>query len=567
MENIEKAPNVPPFVRYCAMLIPTVFDDSLSYYEALCALSNWVQNNLVEVVNHNAEVTEEYIQLTNDLKAYVENYFENLDVQEEINNKLDEMAESGTLTELINTIQVVNVNHLGIMPNETYTTNLDSIISDLPSGSILYFPKGTYTFNTATNVINIDKPLTILGDGEDTTIIKNIGSGDVINVKLETEEKRFVYIEKMTLDSGTSGKCVNIHSESGYYLAQFRMYNVKTVNGDYGFYLNGVTGDNLFLSSFEDCTFYNPFYAKKIGDTIRIEGCNFAFDSGIYIDQVAGASSLLFQNNNVTGTGGFVLDVAAAPLISNNIFEMSRDTTNENGYIEICSNVNNRQFEYTFTSNTISYASGYDTPNKPLLYINLLSNSKFINNVIGVKDNNYSISLSSNSKANYFDNTYGISYASATIAYAMQDNGTDNIIKKAFVDGNFYDGITTSSSYDKFTGKKSITGNLQLINSNLTLASTGGSVPIQKATYVDDYHVSSASPKAYLLDDGLLPLDLLVGGLSNHVRVKFMQYALPSSGMQAGDLYINKQPSTSLPYMFYYYNGSAFKGVGQLNDL
>lgn len=101
MENIEKAPNVPPFVRYCAMLVPTVFDDSLSYYEALCALSNWVQNNLVEVVNNNAEVTEEYIQLTNQLKEYVENYFDNLDVQEEIDKKLDEMVTSGALQQLI----------------------------------------------------------------------------------------------------------------------------------------------------------------------------------------------------------------------------------------------------------------------------------------------------------------------------------------------------------------------------------------------------------------------------------------------------------------------------------
>lgn len=102
MENIEKAPNVPPFVRYCAMLVPTVFDDSLSYYEALCALSNWVQNNLVEVVNNNAEVTEEYIQLTNELKDYVEHYFDNLDVQEEIDAKLDEMVENGSLQELVN---------------------------------------------------------------------------------------------------------------------------------------------------------------------------------------------------------------------------------------------------------------------------------------------------------------------------------------------------------------------------------------------------------------------------------------------------------------------------------
>lgn len=98
---IEKSPNVPPFISYCATLIPTVFDNSLSYYEALCALSKWLQDNLVTVVNNNAEVTEEYIKMTIDLKAYVDNYFENLDVQDEINNKLDEMVEGGQLQEII----------------------------------------------------------------------------------------------------------------------------------------------------------------------------------------------------------------------------------------------------------------------------------------------------------------------------------------------------------------------------------------------------------------------------------------------------------------------------------
>ena len=560
LENIETIES--PFRRFVTTIgvFPTAFTDAMTYYECLAYLVKYLEDTVVPAVNENAEALKE-------LQDYVVHYFDNLDVQDEINNKLDEMAEDGTLADLINTIKVVNVTHLGITPGTTYTENLDSIIATLPAGSILYFPAGTYTFNTSTNVINIDKPLTILGDGEDVTIIKNLGSGDIINIKLETEEKRFVYIEKLTLDSNSEGKCVNIYSASGYYLAQFRMYNVKTTGGTYGFYLNGQTGDNLFLSSFVDCTFYNPFYAEKIGDTIRIEGCNFAFDSGVYIDQVAGASSLLFQNNNVTGTGGFVLDAATAPLISNNIFEMTRDTTNENGYIEICSNVNNRQFEYTFISNTLSYGASYTTPNKPLLYVNLLSNSKFMNNMIGVKDGNYSIVLSANEKHCYFENTFGVSTESATYAYRMQDNGANNVVKNVYVTDNFYDGVITSKSYDKFTSLKSITGNLQLINSNLTLATTDGNVPINRATYTDDYHVSSASPKAYLLADGFLPLDLLIGGLSNHVRVKFMQYALPSSDMQAGDLYINKQPSTSLPYMFYYYNGTAFKGVGELHNL
>ena len=100
-ENIVKAPNVPPFVTFVTSAVPMVFDDSLSYYEALCALWKWLQDDVVNVINNNATVTEEYIQLTNEMKEYMDNYFDNLDVQEEINNKLDEMAEDGSLTALI----------------------------------------------------------------------------------------------------------------------------------------------------------------------------------------------------------------------------------------------------------------------------------------------------------------------------------------------------------------------------------------------------------------------------------------------------------------------------------
>ena len=47
------------------------------------------------------DTVEEYIGKFNDLHDYVEDYFDNLDVQEEINNKLDDMVEDGTLQEII----------------------------------------------------------------------------------------------------------------------------------------------------------------------------------------------------------------------------------------------------------------------------------------------------------------------------------------------------------------------------------------------------------------------------------------------------------------------------------
>ena len=98
---VEKAKNVPPFVLWCSATIPTAFDDSMSYYEALCALYKFIQDNLVEPINNNATLLDQTIKDMAALKEYVDNYFDNLDVQEEINNKLDDMAEQGQLADII----------------------------------------------------------------------------------------------------------------------------------------------------------------------------------------------------------------------------------------------------------------------------------------------------------------------------------------------------------------------------------------------------------------------------------------------------------------------------------
>lgn len=122
-EKIKFSRPVPPFVRYCAAIIPTMFDDSLSYYEALCALNRFIQTNVIEVINNNAVVTEDYAKNVKELQEYVEHYFDNLDVQEEINNKLDEMAESGQLSDLI-------AQYIGLGALVTFNTLGDLIESE-----------------------------------------------------------------------------------------------------------------------------------------------------------------------------------------------------------------------------------------------------------------------------------------------------------------------------------------------------------------------------------------------------------------------------------------------------
>lgn len=112
-----------PFVLCCQKVIPLAFDESMSYYECLCGLYNYIMNSLVPAINENADAVTELQNKVNELKNYIDNYFDNLDVQEEINNKLDEMAESGQLTEIV-------TDYLKIKGILAYNTVNDMKLSD-----------------------------------------------------------------------------------------------------------------------------------------------------------------------------------------------------------------------------------------------------------------------------------------------------------------------------------------------------------------------------------------------------------------------------------------------------
>ena len=83
---------LPPFKWYVLQNFPFIEADfdAITNYQLLC--------KIVEYLNLNIDKTNE---LGTEVESFV-NWFNNLDVQDEINNKLDEMTEDGTLAEIIN---------------------------------------------------------------------------------------------------------------------------------------------------------------------------------------------------------------------------------------------------------------------------------------------------------------------------------------------------------------------------------------------------------------------------------------------------------------------------------
>ena len=109
LENIETIES--PFRRFVTTIgvFPTAFTDAMTYYECLAYLVKYIEDTVIPAVNENAEALEELQRYYTQLKSYVDNYFADLDVQEEINNKLDQMAEDGTLQEIVSSYIQANV--------------------------------------------------------------------------------------------------------------------------------------------------------------------------------------------------------------------------------------------------------------------------------------------------------------------------------------------------------------------------------------------------------------------------------------------------------------------------
>ena len=84
--------------------------DAITSYQLWCKVVEYLN----KVIYNEAlleEQSDELVDAFNELKTYVDNYFNNLDVQEEINQKLDDLVTDGTLGNIINNDLFSDINN------------------------------------------------------------------------------------------------------------------------------------------------------------------------------------------------------------------------------------------------------------------------------------------------------------------------------------------------------------------------------------------------------------------------------------------------------------------------
>lgn len=227
--------DLKPFKAWFQKTLPLVYDDSLTYQELLYKLIAKI-NEVVESQNQTNENFDELYALFIQLKEYVDNYFKNLDVQEEINNKLDEMAKDGTLDKIINEQifgelndridkleksggVVVSVKKWGAVGDGVTddTTAFITCFNEITENNILYIPNGKYVIN-GTNEFLLKCP--IIGDNAHFLLTNSYFR---YNENCSVDGITFNYSDKTTaisFKSATPAKKVVIRNCNFVYLKQ-----------------------------------------------------------------------------------------------------------------------------------------------------------------------------------------------------------------------------------------------------------------------------------------------------------------------------------------------------------
>lgn len=349
---------ISPFIMYCKATLPTAFGDELSYYETLTALTNFLNKQVIPVVNKNDAKVAELTTLANNLQNYIENYFNNLDVQEEINTKLDEMVTSGQLEDLlfnffkinvvfntvaemkkdsnlqvgqkISTLGYYAVNDGGgaqyiiknTLDNTKWNEHLNNdLYAELIVGDIYYPKMCGYSVNNSTttnnsilqfivnNAVNVNLPDDHIYDIGTITISKSIkikngkvNGGFILNPNKSVKNVEFdnIYFKSTINNNNAAISMAGITKQH-----QYIVVNNCYINGyTYGIYFtDGTIHQGIFRSKFTNCTiqecnycFYN--YSNnagyRIGDILISGNTLHAYISNIHLYKTDG---LIFSNN------------------------------------------------------------------------------------------------------------------------------------------------------------------------------------------------------------------------------------------------------------------------------
>lgn len=409
--------DLKPFKAWFQKTLPLVYDDSLTYQELLYKLIAKI-NEVVESQNQTNENFDELYALFIQLKEYVDNYFKNLDVQEEINNKLDEMAKDGTLDKIINEQifgelndridkleksggVVVSVKKWGAVGDGVTddTTAFITCFNEITENNILYIPHGIYVIN-GTHEFLLKCP--IIGDNATFILVDSYFR---YNENCSVDGITFNYSDKTTaisFKSATPAKKVVIRNCNFVYLKQTptnrnavavrvlseisEIENIEIIGYESGVIYSNVVGLDSKYNTI------NNIFGKNIETLVDVEGyTNAATATGSLKN--FDISNIVLENTDeelagITNTIG--CDCLLFTFVDNfNIQNITSIRAKERAiYLNTCTNGTITNV-YNYYSDNIKIAGQNNVRNSYNIRVsNILTNECYLGSIFDVYDAN-----------------------------------------------------------------------------------------------------------------------------------------------------------------------------------
>lgn len=109
--------DINKFKFWCQKVLPIVYDDSLSYYEVLNKVVNYL-NEVIENMDNVEDNVKSIYDAFVELQNYVNEYFDSQDWQSMVNNKIDQLVIEGYFEEIIEPLVTEDFNKLIIELND-----------------------------------------------------------------------------------------------------------------------------------------------------------------------------------------------------------------------------------------------------------------------------------------------------------------------------------------------------------------------------------------------------------------------------------------------------------------
>lgn len=279
--NYKTLTRIPLFRRAVLQSFPFIEEDfdALTDYELLCKVVEYL-NKVIIQQNLVGENTDELLRVYLELKEYVDNYFDNLDVQEEINNKLDNMVEQGTLQEIIadylNSKAIFGFDNVASMKNSTNLID-GSYARTLGYHSINDGGGSLYKIREITNSDVVDE-MTIIAIGEDDLI------AELIYFDLINPEQFGAYGDNTHDDTTSLQTAINKAIAKNKKLIAEKTYKITSTITILGDFLNfdlfnstiNYTGDNtaILITRVRDSNIHLGCINANSGNCIELKSTN-----------------------------------------------------------------------------------------------------------------------------------------------------------------------------------------------------------------------------------------------------------------------------------------------------